>query len=196
MKTTFKKLAVLLVAVFSLSLFDGVQNAEAAYADGEYTLPFTILQGNSSEKSKTNDYVVSPAKLIVKNGKYTVQMTLKNSSWWKSFTVESKPVKVISDSNDTRVVQFEVSDVNKLVKGHIHIVVPDINYDSSYDIRLQFDTSKIGSIAGSKAASNGNSASGEKAEENPPTGDNAPIFMLAIALLASGVVLFRKLAFR
>ena len=90
-------------------------------------------------------------------------MTLKNSSWWKSFTVESKPVKVISDSNDKRVVQFEVSDVNKLVKGHIHIVVPDINYDSSYDIRLQFDTSKIGA---GKAASSGNSASGEKAEES------------------------------
>lgn len=193
MKKTFKKLAVLLIAVFSLSLFNGVQNAEAAYADGEYTLPFTILQGNSNEQSKTNDYVVSPAKLIVKNGKYTVQMTLKNSSWWKSFTVESKPVKVISDSNDKRVVQFEVSDVNKLVKGHIHIVVPDINYDSSYDIRLQFDTSKIGA---GKAASSGNSASGEKAEENPPTGDNAPIFMLAIALLVSGAVLFRKLAVR
>lgn len=193
MKKTFKKLAVLLIAAFSLSLFNGVQNAEAAYADGEYTLPFTILQGNSNEQSKTNDYVVSPAKLIVKNGKYTVQMTLKNSSWWKSFTVESKPVKVISDSNDKRVVQFEVSDVNKLVKGHIHIVVPDINYDSSYDIRLQFDTSKIGA---GKASSSGNSASGEKAEENPPTGDNAPIFMLAIALLVSGAVLFRKLAFR
>lgn len=196
MKSAFKKIAILFVAAFSLSLFSGIQNAEAAYADGEYQLPFTILKADGSEKSKADDYVNKPAKLIVKNGKYTVQMTLKNSSWWKSFTVESKPVKVISDAKDARIVQFEVSDLNKLVKGHIHIVIPDIKYDSGYDIRFQFDTSKLGSSAGSNAASNGNSVSGEKVEENPPTGDNAPIFMLAIGLLASGLLLFRKLALR
>lgn len=196
MKSAFKKIAILFVAAFSLSLFSGIQNAEAAYADGEYQLPFTILKADGSEKSKADDYVNKPAKLIVKNGKYTVQMTLKNSSWWKSFTVESKPVKVISDAKDARIVQFEVSDLNKLVKGHIHIVIPDIKYDSGYDIRFQFDTSKLGSSAGSNAASDGNSVSGEKVEENPPTGDNAPIFMLAIGLLASGLLLFRKLALR
>lgn len=196
MKSAFKKIAILFVAAFSLSLFSGIQNAEAAYADGEYQLPFTILKADGSEKSKADDYVNKPAKLIVKNGKYTVQMTLKNSSWWKSFTVESKPVKVISDAKDARIVQFEVSDLNKLVKGHIHIVIPDIKYDSEYDIRFQFDTSKLGSSAGSNAASDGNSVSGEKVEENPPTGDNAPIFMLAIGLLASGLLLFRKLALR
>lgn len=196
MKSAFKKIAILFVAAFSLSLFSGIQNAEAAYADGEYQLPFTILKADGSEKSKADDYVNKPAKLIVKNGKYTVQMTLKNSSWWKSFTVESKPVKVISDAKDARIVQFEVSDLNKLVKGHIHIVIPDIKYDSGYDIRFQFDTSKLGSSAGSNAASNGNSVSGEKVEENPPTGDNAPIFMLAIGLLASGLLLFRKIALR
>lgn len=194
MKKGFKKLAVLLAAVFSLSLFSGIQQADAAYADGEYKLPVTILEGNSNNKSKTNDYIVSPATLIVKDGKNLVRMTLKNSAWWKSFTVESKAVTVISDSNDTRVVQFEVKDLNKLTKAHIHIVVPEINYDSKYDIRLKFDTSNLGS---SKSTANtDNSASGEKAEENPPTGDNAPILMLTIALLASGVVLFRKLAFR
>lgn len=196
MKSAFKKIAILFVAAFSLSLFSGIQNAEAAYADGEYQLPFTILKADGSEKSKADDYVNKPAKLIVKNGKYTVQMTLKNSSWWKSFTVESKPVKVISDAKDARIVQFEVSDLNKLVKSHIHIVIPDINYDSEYDILFQFDTSKLGSSAGSNAASNGNSVSGEKVEENPPTGDNAPIFMLAIGLLASGLLLFRKIALR
>ena len=53
----------------------------------------------------TNDYMTSPAKLVVKDGKNLVQVNLKNSSWWQYFKVQSGgnfvDVTVLSEGNDT-----------------------------------------------------------------------------------------------
>src|SRR5699024_3166467 len=58
------------------------------YENGEYDLPFIVWKADSDEKSVADDYLEHPAKLIVKDGKYTVQTTLKNNSWWQYFKVE------------------------------------------------------------------------------------------------------------
>lgn len=199
--------ALTVLLAFNISLVD----AESKYADGEYNLPFTVLKGDSDERSMTNDYLVSPAKLTVKNGQYIIQMTLKNSSWWKDFKVGSKDVKVLSDSNDTRIVEFPVSDIDKIVNAHIHVIVPDINYDNKYDVRFKFDTSgisegkqKIASSDPGKKVDNGNAdksnennnEESNQKEENPPTGDETPILLLSTLLLMSGLVIVRKIAFR
>lgn len=120
--------------------------ASSKFADGEYSVPFTVLKGTSDEQSTTADYVVSPAKVIVQNGKTHVVMTLNNSSWWQYFKVNSADVQVLSDSNDKRVVKFEVGDIEQLVNAKIHIIVtgiPGFNYDNKYDIRFKFNSSSI-----------------------------------------------------
>ncbi len=126
------------------------QKAAAAspYADGEYTVPFSVLKDTGSEPSATAEYVVSPAKLIVQNGKMHVVMTLNNSSWWQYFKVNSADVQVLSEDtvNDKRVVKFEVKDVDQLVSAKIHVIVtgiPGFSYDNKYDIRFKFNSKSI-----------------------------------------------------
>src|SRR5690625_561955 len=217
MRKIFKFLVPVLFVLVTILPFAQSNSVEAAstYADGEYDLPFTVLKGDSDESSMTNDYLVSPAKLIVENGKNKVQLTLKNSSWWQEFTVASGSVSVLSDENDTRVVQFEVGDLDQILSSKIHVIVPDIDYDNKYDVRFQFDTSGLtvndagnednASDETDKENGNGSTKSetdedevstSGKAEENPPTGDNAPILLLSVVLLGSGFFLVRRFAVR
>ena len=219
MRNIFKFLVPVLFVLVTILPFAQSNTVEAAstYADGEYDLPFTVLKGDSDESSMTNDYLVSPAKLIVENGKNNVQLTLKNSSWWQDFTVASGSVSVISEANDIRVVQFEVGDLDQILNSKIHVIVPDIDYDNKYDVRFQFDTSGLTANGGNEAEKEDNDSNetdkdnengsnsetdedkgstGGKAEENPPTGDHSPILLLSVVLLGSGFFLFRRFAVR
>ncbi|WP_203245849.1 NEAT domain-containing protein [Sporosarcina beigongshangi] len=122
--------------------------AASPYADGEYSVPFSVLKDTGSEPSATAEYVVSPAKLTVQNGKMHIIMTLNNSSWWQYFKVNGTDVQVISEdaANDKRVVRFEVKDLTQLVGAKIHIIVtgiPGFNYDNKYDIRFKFNVTNI-----------------------------------------------------
>ncbi|HEY4624135.1 MAG TPA: NEAT domain-containing protein, partial [Solibacillus sp.] len=56
-------------------------HSEAAIADGTYSLNYQVNQPGSNSASMANDYFLKPAKLVVKNGKMTMQITIKNSSW-------------------------------------------------------------------------------------------------------------------
>ncbi|MBS4207898.1 heme uptake protein IsdC [Bacillus sp. FJAT-50079] len=205
MKSLLRNVASLLfiiVVFFNLTQSQFV-NAASKYADGEHSLPFTVLKGDSDERSMTNDYLVSPAKLVVKDGKNLVQVTLKNSSWWEDFSIPSSSISVLSDSNDTRVVQFEVKDLEQIVAAKIHVIVPDINYDNKYDVRFKFDPSGLAlantNTGDKQTSTNEESASGEKAsdskkvEENPQTGDQAQILLLSLMLIGATVFLVRRM---
>lgn len=127
--------------------------AESTFADGEYVLPFEVLKGDVDELSATADYMVSPAKAIVKNGQLFAELTLKNASWWQYFRVGTQSgtfidVLTVSEDteNDTRIVQFEIDDTEKVVDAQIHIIVsgiPGFVYDNQYEIRFRFDYSAI-----------------------------------------------------
>ena len=126
--------------------------AAGKFADGEYSIPFTVLKDTGNEQSTTADYMVSPAKVIVQNDKTYVVVTLNNSSWWQYFKVQSgggfADVQVLSNdtANDKRVVKFEVNDIDQLVNAKIHIIVsgiPGFSYDNKYDIRFKFSSSNI-----------------------------------------------------
>ncbi|WP_340084730.1 NEAT domain-containing protein [Siminovitchia sp. FSL H7-0308] len=139
------------------SLQPHAAKANSKYAVGEYDLPFTILKDTSDEPSMTNDYIKSPAKLIVEqNGEMHVVMTLNNSSWWQYLKVQTTQPGSFQDNNfvdatvisedkasDTRVVTFKVQDIEQVLNAKIHVIVPMIHYDNKYDIRFQFDASGI-----------------------------------------------------
>lgn len=214
MKNLYKvtlSLLIVLVTLFPTTQSQGV-DAASKYAEGEYSLPFTVLKGDSDEASMTNDYLISPGKLIVQDGKNIVQITLKNSSWWQDFSVASSGVTVLSEANDTRVVQFEVGDLEQILNSKIHVIVPDIDYDNKYDVRFKFDTSGLKSAGSNDGGAAKKEQSGEKSTEgqngndntngeketegNPKTGDHTPIVLLSVGLIASGLILVRKLAIR
>lgn len=202
---------IIMFTVLSMAQLSPVK-AASEYADGEYNLPFTVLKDSSDEQSMTNDYMVSPAKLVVKDGKNFVQVNLNNSSWWQYFKVESGgnfvDVTVLSEGNDTELVQFEVQDLDQILNAKIHVIVPDINYDNKYDIRFKFNTSNLAVASADETSDTaekedenvapGNEQESVKAdpEKNPKTSDNAPILLLSLVLLGSGFIVVRKIAFK
>lgn len=210
-----------LLAILVLLPVSQVNEVSAAsqYEDGEYKLPLEVLDASGSGTSTADQYIVSPAKLIVEDGKNKIQITIKESSMLKSLTVGSAAKTVSTDeANDTRVEQFEVADLDQVVSGKMHVVVPEMpgfpGYDKNHDVQFKFDTSGLSGSSGEKD-SDANGASGENgdkdnndgngetdedesgvvpSEDNPQTGDNAPILLFAVVLLASGLIFVRRVA--
>ncbi|PEU51823.1 NEAT domain-containing protein [Bacillus cereus] len=120
--------------------------------DGQYDITFKVLKDKTDEISKMNDYVVNPAKLIVKDGKKYIEMTLKNSAWITKFQAENNELfadaKVVSEDKNanTRVVQFEVEDLFKKLNAKVKVDIDEMNYHHFYDVQIQFDTNNIGAL--------------------------------------------------
>jgi heme-binding NEAT domain protein len=145
---------LLILFVMLITIVPRTTEAATAYADGEYTIPLEILKDTSDEISATSEYMVSPAKLRIENGKIDAVVTLNNSSWWQYFKTQSKQSNSFSDvsnvsediEKDTRIIKFEVPDLEQPLHAKIHIIVtgiPGFVYDNKYDIRLKFDPSGI-----------------------------------------------------
>ncbi|MFB4333674.1 NEAT domain-containing protein [Bacillus cereus group sp. BfR-BA-01311] len=120
--------------------------------DGQYDITFKVLKDKTDEISKMHDYVVNPAKLIVKDGKKYIEMALKNSAWITKFQTENKELfadaKVVSEDKNanTRVVQFEVEDLFKKLNAKVKVDIDEMNYHHFYDVQIQFDTNNIGAL--------------------------------------------------
>ncbi|PFQ94990.1 NEAT domain-containing protein [Bacillus cereus] len=120
--------------------------------DGQYDITFKVLKDKTDEISKMNDYVVNLAKLIVKDGKKYIEMTLKNSAWITKFQAENNELfadaKVVSEDKNanTRVVQFEVEDLFKKLNAKVKVDIDEMNYHHFYDVQIQFDTNNIGAL--------------------------------------------------
>lgn len=91
-----------------------------------------------------DQYVKKPATIKKIGSKTYVKITLKNSSWWKTFKVKqgSKYVsaKVVSKGKNTRVVMFPVtsSGLKKGVYVKSHIVIKSMKYDNNYTTKIVF----------------------------------------------------------
>jgi heme-binding NEAT domain protein len=97
--------------------------------------------------------VKSPAEVKVEDGKTIVYMTLLESQYWQSLKIQDGDkfvdAEVVSENEEekTRVVKFELKDVEKTLNAKIHIIVTGVpglgEYDKTYDIRFQFDASNV-----------------------------------------------------
>ena len=114
----------------------------AVLKDGEYTVDYSVLHASKNEKSMADSYFVKPGKLIVKDDKVVARLTIK-TDFITEFLVGSKAVKVISESGDSKVVEFPVADLASPTVGNIHVVIPELNYDHWYEIRFLFDVSDL-----------------------------------------------------
>lgn len=204
-----------LMAACLLALILPFSNAQAASLnDGTYSVNYTVLKAEGNAVSMANDYWLKPANVIVKNGKLTVQMTIKNSSWVTEFKVPGNggyvDTTVLSRNKkaNTRLVQFQAQSLSKPIKSKIHVTVKSADYDHDYTIQLKFDESSIKSLSSNSSnetagAKNKHASSQEttkksgastdtKQEENPQTGDTSQIGWLLVLVLCSGGFLARK----
>ncbi|WP_139992721.1 heme uptake protein IsdC [Paenibacillus paridis] len=118
----------------------------AEVEDGTYTIDYVIKKAEDESASMANDYWEKPAKVIVENGKITMQIVVNHSKWVTEFKTPDGSggyanTKVISSnkSEDSRVTQFSVPDLSSTMLSKIHVTVPDIDYDHDYTIRFDFD---------------------------------------------------------
>ncbi|MBG9910157.1 cell surface protein [Bacillus xiamenensis] len=136
----------------------GANQETAQLKDGVYKLPFSIKKADKDELSRMNDYVVSPATLVVKNDRYFVSYTVKNSSAITSFQIGTGGkyaetlVAKTDQKADTRVIQYETKSLSSDQMARVKIDIPAANYHEQYDVKLVYDTKGIALGEGSGIA--------------------------------------------
>ncbi|MFJ5672739.1 NEAT domain-containing protein [Bacillus safensis] len=127
----------------------GASQKTAQLKDGVYKLPFSMKKADKNELSRMNDYVVSPATLVVKNGRHFVSYTVKNSSAITSFQVgtggkfKETLVAKTDQKADTRIIQYEAKSLSGAQAARVKIDIPAANYHEQYDVKLVYDTKGI-----------------------------------------------------
>ncbi|MFF2909225.1 heme uptake protein IsdC [Paenibacillus sp. NPDC057934] len=141
-------LVFMLVLMFAYTVQPLLQ-ASAALAEGTYSVDYVIKKAEDESVSMANDYFEKPAQLTVSGGTVKVRLQLNHSEWITEFQVPGGNAKVVSSNKaaDTRVVEFEIKDVEKPVIAKIHVTVPSIDYDHDYTIRFVFEAGKLKAIS-------------------------------------------------
>ncbi|WP_277376232.1 NEAT domain-containing protein [Paenibacillus polymyxa] len=142
---SFKKAFVALIMTAIVFALMAPLSAKASAADGTYNVDYTVLKDQTNETSRLDSYLTKPAQVTVANGKNVVRLTVKSSNLITAFKVEQNGVlqdaTVVSTNtaNNTRVVEFEVADLNAKVNAYAEITISVIGYTGKYDVQLQFD---------------------------------------------------------
>lgn len=199
-----KKSFLLLVGVLVLGVFQMVIPSQVAHAatfeSGTYSIPFELKESGNNNTSIADGYFTKPAKLIVKNGVNYIQLTTNQSDWIKSISGPKGSATVISESGNTRTVQFEAGDITNAVSLKMHVVVPKdiagMEYDNNHSLRAVFNTSSIPTASTGNAQTTENTESTTGAEntvDNPKTGDESPLGLYLVLLaLSVGMFTFYK----
>lgn len=127
--------------VSATTTLGGGGSVVASLKDGEYDLDFKVLQYRNNLESAMNEYISHPGKLIVKDGKREVALTLNNHSKMTDFKVEkekmieateyeaakkeiimeSATVASTNEEANQRVVTFEVKDFTKATHAQVEM---------------------------------------------------------------------------
>ncbi|MFP7331922.1 NEAT domain-containing protein [Shouchella clausii] len=113
--------------------------------DGRYEVDFAVYKDGTEDISVMDGYTEKPATVYVKDGEYTVDLTLTHSDWYNDLKIEGERPEVISENESARkrVVRFETDSLETRVNAWVHVIVPDIGYDNKYDVQIAFDTASL-----------------------------------------------------
>ena len=129
--------------IFTIFLVQPI-NSHAQFADGTYDVKYQVNKPGSISASMANDYFLKPAKLIVKDGKMAIQLTIKNSTWVTEFNPPGG-ASIVSrnDGADSRVMKFNVSSVTSPLTVAMKIDIDEIDYHHGYKVDFVFDASNV-----------------------------------------------------
>lgn len=116
--------------------------------DGRYEVDFAVYKDGTEDISVMDGYTEKPATVYVKDGEYTVDLTLTHSDWYNDLKIEGERPEVVSEDETARkrVVRFETDSLETRVNAWVHVIVPDIGYDNKYDVQIAFDTASLNLI--------------------------------------------------
>lgn len=151
---------------------------------GQITRDYKVYKEKSNEISYMDQYMVKPARIVEKDGKRYVEITLKSASYWKSFDLYDNGkrinVETVTEdkSADTKVIRFIEPNNLKELTSKVHIIVPAINYDNHYTTRIVFDkevTNGKGATSGqnNESGSSDSSTGGSDHSDNGNTTDGS-----------------------
>lgn len=135
---------------------------------GQITRDYKVYKEKSNEISYMDQYMVKPARIVEKDGKRYVKITLKSASYWKSFVLYDNGkrinVETVSEdkSADIKVIRFIEPNNLKELTSKVHIIVPAINYDNHYTTRIVFDKE----VTNGKGATSGQNNEAESSDSN------------------------------
>lgn len=121
-----------------------------------------------------NDYFEKPAKLIEKDGKKVLQITVNHSHWITGMSIDGHKEKIINKdaSKDIRTSEFEVSKASGKVNGK------PFKYDHHYNITFKFDGKDTG------ATGSPNIVQDKSNVENPQTSGGIPTYTYLIPIVS------------
>lgn len=148
--------------------------SHAQYADGTYDVKYQVNKPGSISASMANDYFLKPAKLIVKDGKMAIQLTIKNSAWVTEFNPPGG-ASVVSrnDGADSRVVKFNVPSVTSPLTVAMKIDIDEIDYHHGYKVDFVFDASNVPAKAAEQTATASTTTSNETSNNTNATNSNS-----------------------
>lgn len=117
--------------------------------DGEYAITFDAYNPETNKGGYTHitSHLEKDAKLIVKDGKYSVQLTIteKSNSMIAGLKVGGVEATTISGTakEGKRVLSFPIDSISNLAKASIHVVVPTANMDKWYDFGFAINTANL-----------------------------------------------------
>src|SRR5699024_910233 len=108
-----------------------------------------ILHEKEDKASNAEGYIVKPDQLSVKDGEKTVYFTITDNESIKDVKIEqngtlsSAKTVEIDEENNTRLIAFEVEDLDAVLKSQFKVYVHAIDYDEEPFDSIQFDTDSI-----------------------------------------------------
>ncbi|MEG0470946.1 MAG: S-layer homology domain-containing protein [Solibacillus sp.] len=118
-------------------------------ADGTYDVTFDTYapETNIGNYKAISSHFSPNAKLIVKDGKYSVQVEIveKSNPMIAALKVNGQLATTVSGSakEGTRVLSFDIDSISDLHKSAVHVVVPAANMDKWYDFGFAINTANL-----------------------------------------------------
>ena len=128
--------------------------SNAQLEDGIYSINYQVNQPGQANASIANDYFGKPAKLFVTNGAMKVQLTVKNSAWINEFNGTNGGNRIVSSNPgaDTRVVEFNVSNINNPTVVKMRVDIDEMDYHHSYSTDFVWHANSVKLIEAAKKA--------------------------------------------
>ncbi|WP_107942164.1 NEAT domain-containing protein [Metasolibacillus sp. FSL H7-0170] len=114
--------------------------------DGEYAITFDAYdpKTNKGDYAAITNHLEKDAKLIVKDGKYSVELTVteKSSPMIAGLKVAGADATLVSEEGK-KVYSFTLKSISDLVEAGIHVVVPAANMDKWYEFGFAINTANL-----------------------------------------------------
>src|SRR5690625_3324511 len=131
-------------------------------------MEYVIKHETEDKASAADEFFKKPGKIVEKNGKYFLEVTVKNWSMIGDLKANGKKINVVKENKkDEAVVQIPIAeDFSKIVPLSMKVTVPGL-YETTHEARLVMDIDSLKEVE-EESGSNGNSGKDPNHPSTPP----------------------------